>query len=282
MCGRFVQALSPEKIVQFFGAEPESVARAVAAGPNYNVAPSQEVIDVVPAEAEGNGGAGPVPGSHADGRLARRVRWGMIMPWASSPDEGPRPINARAESVASKPAFKAAFAARRSVVPADGFYEWARREGGRKVPYFIRDASGDPLAIAAIWSEWHGPGGESSITTCALITVPAAPGLAEIHDRMPALLRPEDFDTWLDPSNRDREGLVEMLMSTSGDGLEWYPVSRRVNSPSENDAALIEPVGQSGWQDPRSADHQHRAVSVVDHPVGYGPQQEPLESPGSP
>ncbi len=243
MCGRFVQALSPEKIVQFFGAEPDSVARAVAAGPNYNVAPSQEVIDVVLTAAPGEVVPGSAPETPPRGRIARRIRWGMIMPWASSPDEGPRPINARAESVAYKQAFKAAFAARRSLVPADGFYEWAKREDGPKTPFYIRDATGDPLAIAAIWNEWRVPEGGHSIATCALVTVPAAAGLAEIHDRMPALLRPENFDTWLDPSNRNQSDLLELLMSTTDEGLEWYPVSRRVNSPSENDAALIEPGG---------------------------------------
>ncbi len=240
MCGRFVQAMPPEKIVDFFGVDPSSVAEAVAGlRPNYNVAPSQQIINVLAAVDEGSKSAA----EYSTIRIAQRIRWGMIFPWAKSLDEGPTPINARVESVASKPAFRAAFAEHRSLVPADGFYEWKKEPGGGKTPYYIKDASGDPLAIAAIWSDWRNPADDSTIRSCTLITVPASPGLNEIHDRMPALLREEDFSVWLDPNISDKDALLGMLVRSSGaKKLEWYPVDKRVNSPRVNDPELIRPA----------------------------------------
>ncbi|MER3453794.1 MAG: hypothetical protein C4318_01370 [Acidimicrobiia bacterium] len=259
MCGRFVQALQPQKIVDYFGVDPSSIAKAVLE-PNFNVSPSQKILHVLAnierahveegysreqEWVERERGSRSTEGDY-EVRIAERIRWGLVFPWAKSERSGPNPINARVESLTTKQTFRKIFLGQRSLVPADGFYEWRKVGSGRKIPYFIKSAADEPLAIGAIWSIWCPPDGGIPLRSCALITVPAPSELRDIHDRMPALVDPSNFDRWLDPEYSQAEVLLEMLRPTEAWMLEWYPVSPRVNNPSVNDPSLIVPEkGQS-------------------------------------
>lgn len=268
VCGRFVQAVSFDRLVGYYGVDPSSASAAASVGPRFNMAPSQQVLQVLEERSYrtiSGSGRREGPGQEAGisdnvGRTRRRVvqqaLWGFLFPWADSPHDKPRPINARLETVGQKRAFRAAMARARSIVPADGFYEWKApaTPGGpkanpRKIPYFVRYRDGTPLSIAAIWSAWSKADREDgperdAIVTCALLTMEARGVAAEIHDRMPVLLLPSEFDVWLDPTVSDIDSLVGMLLeSRAYEGLEAYPVDRRVNDPRNDDPSLLEPVG---------------------------------------
>lgn len=195
--------------------------------PRYNVAPSQ-----------------PVPAIRAeDGhRALRLLRWGLIPAWARDKGFGYKCINARAETVADKPAFRSAFRARRCLIPASGFYEW-RREGAAKQPYCIRPADDAPFAMAGLWEHWEGE--DEVIESCTIIVTAANEQLSALHDRMPVILRPDDYGTWLDPDVRDRERLTGLLQPYDG-RLQFFPVSRRVNDPRNDDPGCIESIVEGG------------------------------------
>ena len=162
------------------------------------------------------------------------MRWGLVPSWAKDVGIGSRMINARAEGIAAKPAFRAAFRQRRCLVPADGFYEWQKVAGGKQ-PMLIRLRSGDPFAFAGLWERWRGPDGE--VETGTIITTAPNAVTAPIHDRMPVILDPADYDRWLDPSQPDAAAL---LRPCPDDWLTAIPVSTRVNSPKNDAADLIE------------------------------------------
>lgn len=222
MCGRYVSTHPRRALVEHFAVEE---VRTGELRPSYNVAPT----DPVPAVAE-----------HGGKRLLGSFRWGLVPPGARRHDQGPRPINARAETLAGRPAFREAFARRRCLLPADGFYEWQARPGGGRQPWFIRPHHGEVLALAGLWSTWRGDG--EPLRTCAIVTTPANAVVATLHDRMPAILPAHHWDRWLDPDHADPEELEALLVPAPDDLLEIHPVSSRVNSVRNNDAELIRPV----------------------------------------
>ena len=190
--------------------------------PRYNVAPTQNVPIVRRPK-------------DTDGRELVLARWGLIPSWAKDTKIGYRTINARAETVAEKPSFREAFKRRRCLVVADGFYEWQKQPGGKKQPYFISAASDGPLAFAGLWETWKDPEGDR-VESCTIIVTEANDLLRPIHDRMPVILQPGDFDPWLDAPPQDAQ---TMLKPFAGD-MTLYPVSSRVNNVRNDDPSCIE------------------------------------------
>jgi putative SOS response-associated peptidase YedK len=225
MCGRYTLRTTPAKLKQLFKllTEPTLFSR-------YNIAPSQPILAV----------------RQRDGRReAVMLKWGLVPAWAKDPAIGNRMINARAETLADKPAFRQAFQSRRCLIPADGFYEWKKLDAKHKQPMLIRRRDGEPTTLAGLWERWE-KAGEEPLETCTIITTTANAVTRPIHDRMPVVLEPKDFDDWLDPAT-PRETLEGLLRPLPDDRLEAYPVSERVNSPAEDDPVCIErvPEGQA-------------------------------------
>lgn len=192
--------------------------------PRYNVAPSQDV---------------PIVRRTRDGttRELALVRWGLVPHWADDPKIGYRMINARAESVATRPGFREAFRKRRCLVPANGFFEWEKR-GKTKQPWLIRPKGGGLMAFAGLWEVWRDPDGEP-LHSCAIVTGRPNEVAGRFHDRMPVILDPAHYDDWL---RADPEEARALLVPCPDDWLEAYPVSRRVNSPDNDDPEVIEPL----------------------------------------
>jgi putative SOS response-associated peptidase YedK len=226
MCGRYTLTTPGEIIAEIFdlSAPPELPAR-------YNVAPTQEVAAVRVEEPGGE-------------RRLVLLRWGLVPHWADDPAIGNRMINARAESAAEKPAFRTSFKKKRCLVPADGFYEWQKVEGGKKQPWYFRLGSGEPFAFAGLWASWHKGGGDP-IESCTLLTTEANDLVRKVHPRMPVILAPEHYDLWLDPAVDDRERLEAVLGTFDPARMIAVPVSTRVNSPANDDPSVIEPQGEA-------------------------------------
>ena len=220
MCGRYTLRTPVEKLAEEFGFD----ASTVEVSPNYNVAPTQEVAAVL---------------SEGGERRLELLRWGLIPSWADDPGIGSRMINARAETAPEKPSFRRAFRERRCLIPADGFYEW-KRMNGAKQPFYIRMKEGRPFAFAGLWEGWKDNGGPE-IRSCAILTTRPNALAGEIHDRMPVILPAGSYDAWLDPE-AEKEELVDLLAPYPEAEMEAYPVSRFVNSPSNNDPRCIEPA----------------------------------------
>ncbi len=224
MCGRYILTVPGEVLARLFDLDevPEL-------GPRYNIAPGQ-LAPVVRA---------------ADGaRRLAMLRWGLVPHWARDPRTGNRPINARAESVASRPSFRDPFRYRRCLVPADGFYEWRRTPAGKQ-PWLVRFADRRPFAMAGLWEHWRGSTGEA-LETFTILTTRPNEIVAPIHARMPVILPPEAWDTWLDPSLRDPGPLLDLLGPHPAPGMEAFPVSRRVNDPRNDSPACITPTHPEG------------------------------------
>lgn len=222
MCGRYA-LFSPEEIVAaMFGLEGAGFPP-----PSYNIAPPRAVAAVRTA-----------PEGPARRELAL-LRWGLVPSWAKDPAIGNRMINARAETAPDKPAFRSAFRRRRCLVPADGFYEW-RKAGARKQPYYVRLADGGPFAIAGLWERWEGPAGD--VASCTLLTTGPNDLLAPIHDRMPVILSPDDYGTWLDPEEQAPATLLPLLRPFPSDAMVAFPVRTLVNNPASDDPRCIEPA----------------------------------------
>ena len=177
-------------------------------------------------------------------RVLDRVRWGLVPSWAKDLSIGSRQINARAESVATKAAYKRAFVKRRAIVPADGFYEWQKLEGKKqKQPWFIRRRDGEPLAFAGLWEIWHDPAiGDDAprLRTFTIITTEANELLQPIHERMPVVLPEAEWDRWLDPSYQDVDALQQLLVPAPDDEFELWPVGKAVNKVDNNGPALLD------------------------------------------
>jgi len=220
MCGRFTLASTPEMLVEEFGVgEVPGEYR-----PRYNIAPSQPVLTLV---------------SGRDGPRWRYLRWGLVPFWADDPAIGHRMINARAEGLETRPAFRRPFERRRCLVLADGFYEW-RRDPGGKTPMLIRLATHRPFALAGLWDRWVPRDGGEPLDSCTIVTTAASPFLRPIHDRMPVILDREQREEWLDRGT-DPERLRALLTPYTG-RLEAYEVSRLVNSPANDVPACLVPV----------------------------------------
>lgn len=227
MCGRFVSSSTPDEIAQYFDAEP---APEAALRPSWNVAPTNDIYVVL---------------EDGDVRRVAPHHWGLVPIWADSPKVGNRMINARAEGLATKGAFKHAFRKRRCIVPVDGFYEWRKLPGQRtKQPYFISRPDGEPLAFAGLWEEWRGPerDGAERLRSATIITTTPNEAMSAIHDRMPAILPPSAWDEWLDQGNADLESLGRLLVPAPSELLVLRPVSTEVNNVRNQGAHLIDPV----------------------------------------
>lgn len=207
----------------------------------FNIAPTQPVFAITGA----NGGGG---------NTATHFQWGLVPSWAKDPAIGVKMINARAETVAEKPAFRAAFRRRRCLIPASGFYEWQKQTGAAKQPFWIAAADGGLLTFAGLWETWLSPDG-GELQTCTIITTEANDALAPIHHRMPVILAPGDFDTWLDVRDEtDTAAAGALLRSAPPEITTAQPVSTRVNNVRNDDASLIEPAdpGAPGTQEPEA------------------------------
>ena len=217
MCGRFTLHAPPDVLQEHFG-----VDEAPAMPASYNIAPSQDIAVV-------RAGGGRC-------RMAL-LRWGLVPAWAKEVKSGYNLINARAETVADKPSFRAAFRQRRCLIPADGFYEWGQTCNGRQ-PYHIRMKNRAVFAFAGIWERRERD--DSIIESCSIIVTAANDTIRPVHDRMPVIVAPRDYTAWLDPEVRDPETVKPLLRAWPADDMEVYPVSTRVNRPVNNDARCIE------------------------------------------
>jgi putative SOS response-associated peptidase YedK len=220
MCGRYTQRTDPKRLAKVFG-----VAEAPEVEPRYNIAPTQDVLAV---------------NQTADGREMTFYKWGLVPSWAKDTSIGARLINARSETVTEKPAFRQAFKKRRCIIPADGFYEW-QRTAGRKQPFFFRMKDESPFGFAGLWEHWEGNGNQA-INSCAILTTEANEVLRPVHDRMPVILHPDDYELWLEGGEREQSLLRELLRPYPPEEMAGCPVSTLVNSPSNKGAELIEQV----------------------------------------
>jgi len=218
MCGRYELHTHPAAVALAFG-----LAHAPAFGPRYNIAPMQNV-PIVRLNAAGE-------------RELVQVRWGFVPRWAKDPSIGARMINARAETIAERPAFRNAFQRHRCLVPADGFYEWRRSAAGKQ-PMRVGRTDAQPFGMAGLYERWLSPDGEV-LDTCAIVTTQADALLRPIHDRMPVIVPPHDYARWLDASVTD---VADLFEGASDGALHAHPVSTRVNAVRNDDAALIEAV----------------------------------------
>jgi len=230
MCGRYTILHSQDAVAERFGVSPIPGLST----PRYNVAPSQGVPIII--EDQG-------------ARQQVLAHWGLVPFWARDPEIGNKLINARVETLTEKPSFKYAFARRRCLIPADGFYEWQRKPSGTQ-PFYIRRKDQDLFAIAGLWEPWEAPDG-SPLISCTIITVAPNELIAPLHDRMPAMLLPEDEEAWLAKTAGARAGprgdaaleaLLQLLRPYPEDLLEAYPVSRYVNNPANDGPLCIRPA----------------------------------------
>ncbi|MEJ2513704.1 MAG: SOS response-associated peptidase [Gammaproteobacteria bacterium] len=233
MCGRYAFFTPLEAVARLFGATEIHVPDPA---PRYNIAPTQEV-PVVRISPQLEAGDGTV-------REIALARWGLVPFWAKDPAIGNRMINARAESVAGKPAFRAAFRRRRCLLPADGFFEWQSTDSGKQ-PWYIHHAEGAPLALAGLWELWDRDEDAPPLATCTIITSRANSFMERLHHRMPVVLDAPARDAWLDPASPPE--LLQGLLEPAEDApLAAHPVSRKVNSPFNESAELLDPVRISG------------------------------------
>jgi putative SOS response-associated peptidase YedK len=245
MCGRYASARKRIELLEEFRVERDRVTEPL--DPDYNVAPTKPVYAVL---ARAPRAAADAEKADGGARELRVVRWGLVPSWAKDPSIGGRLINARAETVDSKPAFRKAFARRRCLLPADGYYEWQPVEaGGRTVkqPYFICRRDGGPLAMAGIYELWRDRAlpddhERAWLWTAAIITTNAPDELGRIHDRMPMIIDENSWPDWLDPASDDPADLRALLAPATAGGLDWRPVSTEVNSVRHNGPELIEPI----------------------------------------
>lgn len=221
MCGRFALYADGEQLAWRFGTPvPFPVA------PRYNIAPSQPVLALR---------------SHRDANTREwtHFAWGLVPPWARDPSIGNRMINARAETLREKPAFRNAYRYRRCIIPVSGFYEW-KQVGRAKQPYFVRPADDLPIGLAGLWEVWHSPDG-GALETCTIITTDANAVIQPLHDRMAVVLPPEAYVQWLNPDT-PLDALDALLQPAPDALLIAYPVSPRVNSPANDDPSLVAPL----------------------------------------
>ena len=226
MCGRFVSTTPPDQLAAYFGAEQlgETLVE-----PSYNVAPTNSVWTVF--EEDGT-------------RVLDTAHWGLIPFWAKDAKIGNKMINARAETVATKNAFRKPFQRQRCIIPADSFYEWVKLDGqDKKTPMRIHRVDDAPFALAGLWETWRDPEQDGELVrSCTIITGTPNDKIAPIHNRMPIMLPPSAWDEWLDRDRRDPEDLERFLVAAPSELMEFHPVSTAVNNPRTKGPELIEPV----------------------------------------
>jgi putative SOS response-associated peptidase YedK len=222
MCGRFALTASPEEIAQQL-----ALSSAPPLAPRYNIAPSQPVLAVR---------------ENRDSHQRELVflHWGLIPSWAKDPSIGYKMINARSETAAEKPSFRNALKYRRCLVPISGFYEW-QKVGKGKQPHYIHRADEQLLAVAGLWEHWQSADG-SEIESCTLLTTTPNELMRPLHDRMPVILHPDDYDLWLDPQTVKTEPLLPLLRPFPAEYMTAYPVSTLVNSPINESPNCILPA----------------------------------------
>lgn len=225
MCGRFALISSTEEVADALGVDPAVIADIPPAVPRFNIAPTQ-----------------PVLAAYLDDAGQRRLtffQWGLVPSWSKDVTIGSRLINARSETVTEKPSFRNAFKRRRCLIPADGFYEWQKLNGGKQ-PMYIHGADGRPLALAGLWEVWQEPEG-TRLQTCTILTTTPNELMAPIHDRMPVILEPADFGMWLEPGAHPDEAL-HLLRPYPAAKMKAYPVSTAVNNPRHDMPECIQPI----------------------------------------
>jgi putative SOS response-associated peptidase YedK len=224
MCGRFTLIAPGEAIAEHFG-----LREIPTLAPRYNIAPTQPVAAIRISSKSGT-------------PELTHFHWGLIPRWAKDPTIGSRMINARSETAAEKPSFRVAFKYRRCLVPADGFYEWQKVNGGKQ-PVRIGLADGGLFAIAGLWEHWQSPDG-SEIESCTLLTTGPNELLKPVHNRMPVILSPDDYELWLDPGAQHPGEVQPLLRSYPDETMRYYPVSTHVNNPRNEDPLCIEPLNR--------------------------------------
>jgi putative SOS response-associated peptidase YedK len=239
MCGRFTLKTHPDAVSRLFGSLSQKLLQStIKFNPSYNIAPTQNVR--VARHIAANGSDEEESGAVGNrGTELVQLRWGLVPFWAKDLKIGSRMINARCETVATKPSFRSAFKKRRCLVVADGFYEW-KKMGDHKQPYYISMSDEQPFCFAGLW-EWWGKD-DQRVETCTVITTDANDMMQALHDRMPVIMDPNDFDAWLDPEFQDFEELQNKLTPFDSAEMKAVPVSTFVNKPANNTAACIKPV----------------------------------------
>ena len=221
MCGRMAITLPHDAMAQMFGAVPDNDMPDV---PNFNVCPTVQVHTVTSAQGI---------------RRLRPMRWGFIPHWYRKPGDGPLLINARSETIADKPAFRAAARERRCLIISSGFYEWTVTPQKERLPWYITRTDSAPMAFAGVWQSWTAPEGGDAQTTCAIVTTAANATMGAIHKRMPVVLEEKDWPMWLGEAGK---GAAPLMRAAAEDALGFYRVDRAVNSNRAEGADLIEPI----------------------------------------
>ena len=220
MCGRFYLDVARDKLKAHYRLKrvPKLVAR-------FNISPSQDIAAIRESK---------------EGRELAILHWGLIPSWAKDVKSHYSMINARAETVASKPAYRAAFRHRRCLIPVSGFYEWHPQDHDKQ-PYAIQMKDGEPFSLAGLWEHWQGENGKT-IESCAVIVTDANALLTPIHDRMPVIIATDDYETWLNPEMQDIDVLNALLYPYPAEYLQAFPVSRDVNNPAHDEPSCIKPI----------------------------------------
>jgi len=222
MCGRFALKESPKKLAEHFRIEGD-----FDFAPSWNIAPSMRIASIT--------------ADHEDERHFRMMRWGLIPSWAKDAAIGNKLNNARGETVAEKPSFRSAFKTRRCIIPASGFYEW-KAENGIKQPWYMSFKSGEPMAFAGLWEEWK-PSEGTAVETCCIITTEANSLMQPIHERMPVILNPDQWEQWLSPRMTRPELVQPLIAPHDPEPMQAWPVTRELNRAGlRNDAGLTEPL----------------------------------------
>lgn len=217
MCGRFVRFTDVTKFADLFRAAGHPETKA-----SYNIPPSSQIL---------------VARNALDRRELVTIKWGLVPSWSSEPKIEYSTINARAETVADKPAFRSAFKHRRCLIAADGFYEWHVESDGHKQPYFINLVGDKPFAFAGIWERWERGG--QALESCSIIVTEANDLMRSIHDRMPVILDPKDYDAWMNPAEESPSELLALLRPFESSKMKLRAVSTAVNSPRNDLVTLI-------------------------------------------
>ena len=228
MCGRYQLKTESGRLAELFHALHVEGADLLV--PRYNIAPGTPVLIVRDTPT---------------GRRIEHVRWGLVPGWADDPKIGYRMINARSETAASKPGFRGAMKYRRCIVPVSGLYEWKKIDNRTKLPHHITVEGTDVFGLAGLWESWQDPAG-NELDTCTILTCAPNEMMADLHDRMPVILDPNQYDAWLDPDQQDAQAASRLLKPYAADKMAAWPVSTYVNKAGNEGPRCIEPAGQQG------------------------------------